>query len=107
MSDAHEGEHHAHAEEAEKADGGPRNGNGIGIGIGVTMALLGVMLALCAALVGSQRTYLIKTMVDQSDRFGVYQSEAMKFRVMQADYEILHALTPSRAEVDKFEHALR
>src|SRR5438105_6953997 len=71
------------------------------------MATLGVMLALCAAMVGSQRTALIKTMVEQSNKWGLYQSEAMKYRVMQADFEILHALTPSRAEVAKFEAALR
>jgi hypothetical protein len=45
-------------------------------------------------------------MVEQADKLGLYQSEAMKFRVMQADYEILHALTPSKAEVAKFESAL-
>ena len=71
------------------------------------MAVLGVMLALCAALVGSQRTDLISTMVEQSNKWGVYQSESMKFRVMEADYEILHALTPSKAEVAKFESALK
>jgi hypothetical protein len=86
---------------SEEPHGGP------GKGIGITMATLGVMLALCAAMVGSQRTALIKTMVEQSDKWGLYQSEAMKYRVMQADFEILHALTPSRAEVAKFEAALQ
>lgn len=98
MSDTH-GEHQeAHTEEA---DAGPRKG------IGITIAILGVMLAVCAALVGSQRTELITAMVDQADHFGGYQSEAMKYRIMHSDYEMLHALTPSRAEVDKFERSLK
>jgi hypothetical protein len=65
------------------------------------------MLALCAALVGSQRTELIKTMVEQSNKWGVYQAESMKFRVIEADAEILHAITPSKREVKKFEDALK
>jgi len=91
-------EHMEHA-----GHGGHGDHKGPGKGIGITMAILGVMLALCAAMVGSQRTELIKTMVEQSNRFGLYQSESMKFRVMEADFEILHALTPSKAEVKKFE----
>ncbi len=95
-------EHAAHGGHGEHGDkGGP------GKAIGITMAVLGVMLALCAALVGSQRTELIKTMVEQSNKFGVYQSESMKFRVIEADAEILHALTPSKPEVKKFEEALK
>jgi len=85
-------------------DGGK---GGPGKMIGITMAVLGVMLALCAALVGSQRTELIKTMVEQSNKWGIYQSESMKFRVIEADAEILHAITPSKAEVKKFEDALK
>ena len=79
---------------------------GPGKAIGVTMALLGVMLALCAALVGSARTELIKTTVEQSNKWSVYQSEATKFRVIEADVEMLHALTPSKAELKKFEDKL-
>jgi hypothetical protein len=74
--------------------------------IGVTMALLGVMLALCAAMVGSARTELIKTTVEQSNKWGIYQGESTKFRVIEADVEMLHALTPSKAELKKFEDKL-
>ncbi|HEX8795917.1 MAG TPA: DUF4337 family protein [Polyangiaceae bacterium] len=80
--------------------------NGPGTGIGITMAILGVMLAFCAAMVGAARTDLIATMVEQSNRFGTYQAESMKFRVMQADVEMLHAITPTKSEVDKFESRL-
>ncbi len=97
-----------HMEHAGHGGGHGEHGKGnTGKLIGITMAVLGVMLALCAALVGSQRTDLIKTMVEQSNKFGIYQSESMKFRVMEADAEILHALTPSKTEVAKFEDALK
>jgi hypothetical protein len=91
----------------EHGAGGKGGRPGPGKAIGITMAVLGVMLALCAALVGSQRTELIKTTIEQSNKWGIYQSESMKFRVIEADAEILHAITPSRAEVKKFESALK
>ena len=74
--------------------------------IGITMALLGVMLAFCAAMVGSERTDLIRSTVEQSNKWGIYQAEATKARVMEADYEMLHALTPNKAEMKKFEDKL-
>jgi hypothetical protein len=79
---------------------------GPGKQIGITMALLGVMLAFCAAMVGSARTELIKATVEQSNKWGVYQAESTKYRVMEADFEMLHALTPSKAELRKFEDKL-
>ena len=50
-------EHIAHAGEAGH----------LGKYLGITMACLGVLLALCAALVGGQRTELIATMVEQTN----------------------------------------
>jgi hypothetical protein len=103
---------HEIAEHIEHAKGGHGHGHdghgshGPGKAIGITMAILGVMLAFCAAMVGSARTELIATMVEQSNRFSLYQAESMKFRVMEADVEMLHALTPTRAEVEKFEARL-
>ena len=70
------------------------------------MAILGVMLAFCAAMVGAARTELIATMVEQSNKFSSYQAESMKYRVMEADVEMLHAITPTKSEVDKFETRL-
>jgi hypothetical protein len=95
-------------EKMEEAAGHGHGGHGGGPGrmIGITMAILGVMLAFCAAMVGSERTELIKTTVEQSNKWGVYQAEATKYRVMEADYEMLHALTPNQAEVKKFEEKL-
>jgi hypothetical protein len=105
MPDLHElAEHIEHAKGGHGHGGG---GHGPGRAIGITMAILGVMLAFCAAMVGSARTELIATMVEQSNRFSLYQAESMKLRVMQADVEMLHALTPTKAEVEKFEARLR
>jgi len=102
---------HELAEHIEHAKGGHGEGHGGGHGgpskgIGITMALLGVMLAFCAAMVGASRTELIATMVEQSNKLSNYQAESMKYRVMAADVEMLHAITPTKAEVDKFEAKL-
>jgi hypothetical protein len=95
-------EHMEHA-----AHGGHGGGHGgPGKGIGITMALLGVMLAFCAAMVGSARTDLIKATVEQSNKWSIYQGESTKFRIMEADVEMLRALTPSKAELKKFEEKL-
>ena len=75
--------------------------------IGITMAILGVMLAFSAAMVGAQRTELVKTMVLQSNKWGLYQSETTKFRVIEADLEMLKSLSPTKAEVEKIETTLR
>jgi hypothetical protein len=106
MPDLHElVEHIEHAKGGHDAHGGGHSSPGKAIGI--TMAMLGVMLAFCAAMVGAARTELIATMVEQSNRFSLYQAESMKFRVMEADVEMLHALTPTKAEFEKFESRLK
>lgn len=75
--------------------------------IGITMAMLGVMVALCSALVGAERTELIKALVEQSTRMGTYQTETMKFRAMRANEELLKALSPDQEEIKKIETTLR
>ncbi len=109
MPDLHElAEHIEHAKGHGHGEGhGGEGHGGPGRAIGITMAILGVMLAFCAAMVGSARTELIATMVEQSNRFSLYQTESMKLRVMEADVEMLHAITPSKAELGKFEKALK
>lgn len=98
-----------HMEHAGHGGGHGHGGHdkGPGKAIGITMALLGVMLAFCAAMVGGERTELMKTMVEQSVKWGIYQSETTKFRVIEGDLEMLKALTPSKAEADKLDETLR
>ena len=102
-------EHMEHAGHSGHGEGHGDHGGGKGPGkqIGITMALLGVMLALCAALVGSHRTELIATTVEQGNKWGLYQAESMKFRVMEADLELLKALTPNKDEEKRLDATLR
>jgi hypothetical protein len=95
---AHGGGHGEHGGHGHKASG---------THIGITMAVLGVMLALCSALVGGQRTELIETMVTQSTKWGLAQAEATKFRVIEADMELLRSISPKKDEVEKVEQTLR
>jgi hypothetical protein len=107
MSGAHE-----LIEKMEEAGHAGHGGHGHGSSgpgkqIGITMAVLGVMLAFCAAMVGSARTDLIKATVEKSNLWSLYQAESTKYRVMAADLEILHALTPNQAELKKFEDRIQ
>src|SRR5262250_2482357 len=102
---SHEAAHNGHG-------GGGHGGHGAEAGkasgklIGITMALLGVMLALCSAMVGGQRTLLIQTMVSQSTKWGVAQAEATKYRVIEADLELLKSISPKKDEIKKVEDTL-
>jgi hypothetical protein len=98
-------EHLSH--EAHGGHGGHDSGKASGKHIGITMAVLGVMLAVSSAMVGGQRTELIATMVQQSNRLGLYQSETTKFRVVEADVEMLKSISPKPDEIKKVEETLR
>jgi Domain of unknown function (DUF4337) len=106
MPDLHELAHHIEHSGHSDAPGGHASSATSGKAIGISMAILGVMLAFCAAMVGAARTELVATMVEQSNRFSLYQAESMKLRVMEADVEMLHAITPTAAEVAKLDVAL-
>ncbi len=100
--------HSGHGDHGGGDHGADKGGSKVpGKAIGITMALLGVMLALCAAMVGSHRTELIKTTIEQSNKWGLYQAETMKFRVMEADLELLKALTPDPAQEKEMNAKLR
>ena len=106
MANAHEIaekiEHAAHASHGAHAG----HDGGVGRLAGITMAILGVMLALCAAMVGGERTDLISTMVEQSNTYGKYQAQRMKFRMTMGELGTLHALSPSHKELADFETTL-
>jgi Domain of unknown function (DUF4337) len=101
-------EHMSHGEHGgHGGHGGHEPGKASGKHIGITMAVLGVMLALCSAMVGGQRTELVTTMVEQSNKFGLYQGETTKFRVVEADVEMLKSISPKPDEIKKVEATLR
>ena len=52
-------------------DGKP---HGPGKLIGLTMALIGVLIAFCAALVGAERNELTRTMIEQTQAHSDYSS---------------------------------
>jgi hypothetical protein len=71
--------------------------------VGITMAVLGVLLAVCAALVGTERTDVVRTLVLQSNAWDEYQSESAKHRLMTSELVMLDALTPTKTEARAFE----
>lgn len=62
--------------------------------IGITIAILGVIMALCSAQVGAGRTELIATMVEESAAKAKYTAVANKYRNLQAQLQQLHAAMP-------------
>ncbi|MGH7284047.1 MAG: DUF4337 family protein [Polyangiaceae bacterium] len=101
MSGAHE-----IAEHIEHAAHGGHGDKGVGRMAGITMAILGVMLALCSAMVGGQRTDVIATMVEQSNTYAKVQAQSMKFRTTMTELATLHALSPSHKELRNFDDLL-
>lgn len=98
--------HAAHGHGDGHGHGGGGHGASTGKLIGITMAILGVMLAFCAAMVGDARTDLVATMVDQSNTWNKYQAQRLKHRLMLTQLATLHALSPSRSELGEFEKQL-
>ena len=64
--------------------------------IGITVAILGVLMALCSAQVGAARTELIATMVEESAAKARYTAVANKYRNLQAQLQQLHAAMPDQ-----------
>ncbi len=89
-------EHAAHADSHGHGHGhaaGPvdEKKKSLGKYIGITMAMLGVLMAVCSALVGMSRTELIATMVQQTDTSNLYQAVSSKYRLMQSQLQATHA----------------
>ncbi len=85
----HQAEHIAHSKHHDNGHGGDK----LGIYIGVTMAILGVLLALCSALVGSERTKLVQQLVAQQNAHAKYQAQDVKHRVAFLSLTQVHATT--------------
>jgi hypothetical protein len=62
--------------------------------IGLTIAVVGVLMALCSAEVGAARTELIATMVNENGAKSEYQTVSTKYRTLQAVLQHLHAAMP-------------
>ena len=86
-----------HAEHTTHAGGGHGDGHvggdhkSVGKKLGLTMALIAVLIAFCAAMVGSERNELTKAMILQTQANSNYTSASTKFRLIMLDIEKLRA----------------
>jgi hypothetical protein len=69
--------------------------------IGITVALVGVLMALCSAQVGEARTELVTTMVEENGAKAKHTAVANKYRNLQALLQQLHAAMPDLAYLKK------
>ncbi|HSY51763.1 MAG TPA: DUF4337 family protein [Thermoanaerobaculia bacterium] len=84
-------EHIAHAAHGHDEGGHGDPKQRLGTYIGITMAVLGVLLAFCAAKVGGERTELVQALVEQSNAHAQYHAQDVKHRVAVIALEQLHA----------------
>jgi low affinity Fe/Cu permease len=59
--------------------------------IGLTIALIGVLIAFCAAMVGSEQNRLTRTMTEQTQAHSDYSGASTKFRIVMTDLEKLRS----------------
>jgi hypothetical protein len=95
-------EHVGHAGHGDHGDGHGHEGDAdkpkkpsLSKFVGITMAVLGVLLAICSALVGEARTELIAKMVEKTNVTTRYQAVSTKFRLLQANLQQMNALLPA------------
>ena len=82
---------HETLEHAEHAGHDPSH-HGVGGSskiFGVTMALIAVLIAFCAAMVGSERNELTRAMIEQTQAHSDYTSASTKFRLIMLELEKL------------------
>jgi hypothetical protein len=80
---AHAGHEHGH----EHGDGGHGGGGGSNKMFGITMALIGVLIAFCSAMVGSERTEFTRAMIRQTQAHADYTAASTKFRLIMLELE--------------------
>jgi Domain of unknown function (DUF4337) len=86
MSGAHQNMEHAeHAAHSGSHQGGHNKL------FGVTMALIGVLIAFCSAMVGSERNELTRTMIEQTQAHSDYTAASTKLRLIMIEIEKQHA----------------
>jgi hypothetical protein len=105
----HHMEHAAHAGEHGHGHGhghGGDHGDTLGRDVGFTMATLGMLLALCSALVGAKRTEYIAASVAQTNVSGQFHALTAKHRVIQAQLQQLHARSPDDKVMEECDREL-
>jgi hypothetical protein len=74
--------------------------------IGITIAILGVLLALCSAQLGAARTELVATMVEANDTSLKHQTISTKTLMLLANLEQLKALEADEGDLKKADEEL-
>lgn len=82
-------------EQIEHAGHAAHDGSHLPQFIGITIAILGVLMALCSAQVGEARTELIATMVEENTAKAKFTAVSNKYRALQAQLQQLHAAMPN------------
>ena len=59
--------------------------------LGLTIALIGVLIAFCAAMVSSEQNELTRTMTEQTQAHSDYSGASTKFRSVMIELEKLHS----------------
>src|SRR5262245_49555311 len=77
-------EHAEHAAHSGQHDEGHGSHNKL---FGVTMALTGVLIAFCSAMVGSERNELTRTMIEQTQAHSDYTAASTKLRLVLMEIE--------------------
>lgn len=98
-------EHIEHAGHEAGHDSG--HGGGLARWIGLTIAILGVLLALCSAQLGAARTELVATMVEENSAKSQHTAVANKYRMLQAQLQHLHAAMPDPAFLARKDQELK
>lgn len=80
------GAHKAMEHAEHTAHGGGHHGGG-NKSIGVTMAIMGALIAFCAAMVGAERNELTRTMMEQTQAYTNYTAATTKFRLIMLELE--------------------
>jgi Domain of unknown function (DUF4337) len=75
--------------------------------IGVTMALLGVLIAFAAAMVGSQRQELVTSLMDQGWAHASFTGAATKFRIVMTELQKMRGASPAATSPENASPALK
>src|ERR1700722_11624984 len=76
-----------HAEHASHAGHSGHHEGGGNTYFGVTMAILGALIAFCAAMVGSERNELTRTLIEETQAHADYTASSTKYRLTMLELE--------------------
>ena len=98
---------HEHIEHAAHGDHDSGSQSSLPRWIGITIAIFGVLMALCSAQLGAARTELISTMVEENAAKAQFTAVSSKYRMLQAQLQHLHAAMPDVNFMTKKDEAFK